>query len=174
MSIAITFCGKKFINPNFPFFCRSKKAQSPEYNMTSTQSISRILSLSLLVLLLVSCKSAQSSSSVGSWSHHSSNRTIRQADRIFSHCEKHQVEQTLEFEGCDPIRVTYQICRGSCHHTHYVVLDQPSPILECSCCRASEYIVKVKKLDVNCGGNVEKKRVFIPRIKSCGCVNCSP
>lgn len=142
--------------------------------MKSIQVDSISLAVSLLVLLLVCCKSAHSSSSsIESLSHRSSNRTTREAESVISTCEKHQVEKTLHFAGCDPIVVTYKICRGHCLSSHYISVGRPSPILDCTCCRASEYTTKLKKLQVMCGGKEKTKKVFIPRVKDCGCVECS-
>ncbi len=148
--------------------------QTPN-TMKSIGSIS--WAASLLLLLLISCKTAYSSSSSveSETSHqHFSNRTARQAEPVNSDCETKRVTKELTFDGCEPVTVTYKYCRGHCPSSNYIKLQSGRyvPMLDCNCCKPT-YITKKKKLQVRCGNRMEDRRVFIPRLQSCRCGKCS-
>lgn len=87
-------------------------------------------------------------------------------------CKKVTKDITVTYEGCEPTTTSMKVCEGSCISYNIGIPDSPN-LQHCNCCAASEYIVKLKKVMFNCGGVMQEKRLYIPRVHECNCIECN-
>lgn len=102
------------------------------------------------------------------------NRTRRSSSEPL--CKRHNVDIVVPYEGCEPVTTTIKMCGGICSSYVAATLNAPNTLSRCTCCQPSEYQIKVKKLMFKCDGyeELQEKRVFLPRVRQCGCVECRP
>ena len=94
--------------------------------------------------------------------------------RLESGCFKEKITITVEREGCEPSKTNVTVCRGVCPSHTLSLLESPFREQNCSCCKATRNgLVKVRKVNFNCGGKIVKKNVFLSNIKRCSCRPCS-
>lgn len=94
-----------------------------------------------------------------------------------STCFKRRQNITITPAGCESNSTTIRYCTGTCTSSNTGDLSIPGlRVQACDCCQALESVVKVKKLLYRCGpnGELEERRVFIPRVRRCGCGPCFP
>lgn len=104
--------------------------------------------------------------------HH--NRTARAVSTsgTISICNRHILNVTVPYQGCQPSYTNIAVCGGACRSHTLQKVSFPFSVQDCSCCAPTYYRVKVRKIWFTCGSKRERKRVFLPNVRSCGCVRC--
>ena len=75
-------------------------------------------------------------------------------------------------EGCEPTYTRMKVCSGICPSHTLMQLEPPFTNVSCSCCAASSWNIKPRRLNFTCNGVTEEHRIFLPIAVKCGCINC--
>lgn len=103
--------------------------------------------------------------------------TTRPTARPRPTCFKQTINIDVFYQGCESNRTSVKVCAGTCGSISLITSSISQPLsFQCNCCSAIAYQVKVTRIMFRCGPNrdLQEKRIFLPRVRDCGCVSCIP
>lgn len=75
-------------------------------------------------------------------------------------------------DGCEATSTIVKVCSGLCPSQTVMQVEPPFTNVSCSCCGASHWRVKPRRLNFTCNGVIETHRIYLPIAEQCGCINC--
>ena len=99
-------------------------------------------------------------------------QTRSQADTEEVKCGIERVTVDIEVDGCEPTTTTIRACNGACLSAVTTVLAPPFSVSHCTSCQPIFYKHnKERVIKLVCNGVEERRTMYFPFIKECGCVN---
>ena len=92
--------------------------------------------------------------------------------KSYEFCGIERVTVPVKVEGCEETVAVVKACNGLCRSEIATTLSAPFNIGSCTSCQPTRYIHSGKKrLKFMCNGKKTLRRVYLPKILECGCVN---
>ena len=90
----------------------------------------------------------------------------------YNKCRIERVIVPVNVEGCEETFTKVKACKGACVSAETTILSPPFHDEFCTSCQPTLYMHSGKKtLKFMCNGTETMQRVYLPKIRECGCVS---